>query len=149
MACWPEGDAKRLPRSPSNRSAEGVPRFAPATSPRVRRRPSSWPPSRRKHPVRESLSFGESVHRSPAHIRQIGAGGVIVGLYTAGFSRTPFHLVLPDPTRLAVPGRPVVLRAACHPSLRLQGRAAPRFIDLLRQADGGALSSPPGSSAPR
>jgi len=69
---------------------------------------------------------------------------MFVRLYSAGSSRTPSHLVLPDPARLAVPDRPVVLGAACHPLLRLQVRAAPCFIDLLRQANGGAVSSPPG-----
>jgi hypothetical protein len=56
---------------------------------------------------------------------------------------------LPGPSRLAVPTRPVVVGAACRPSWRLPGPAAPSFTGLLRQADGGALSSPPGLMAPR
>jgi hypothetical protein len=34
---------------------------------------------------------------------------------------------LPDPGRLAVPTRPVVVGAACHPPRRLPGQAAPSF----------------------
>jgi len=36
----------RFPRSPSNRSAREVPTSTPAASPRLRRRPSPWPPHR-------------------------------------------------------------------------------------------------------
>jgi len=56
---------------------------------------------------------------------------------------------LPDPGRLAVPTRPVVVGAASRPHLRPQARTAPSFGGLLRQAEGGALSSPPGHVAPR
>src|SRR5437660_2008447 len=93
LASRPEGGSRGFPRSPLNRSAEEVPSSAPATSPRVRRRPSPWPPCRREHPARESLALSASVHRSPAHIRQVGAGGGFVELYSAGSSRTPFRLV--------------------------------------------------------
>ena len=43
-----------LPAFTTLRSTGSVPSFAPAASPRVRRRPSSWPPCRRLHPARES-----------------------------------------------------------------------------------------------
>src|SRR4030095_6856444 len=56
---------------------------------------------------------------------------------------------LPSPGRLAVPTHLVVVGAAFPPSWRLPGQAAPSFTGLLRQADGGALSSPPGLMAPR
>jgi hypothetical protein len=72
-----------------HRSAGGVPSSAPATSPPVRRSPSQWPPCRRYKPARESRPLGERVHRSPAHIRQVGAGSCFVELYSAGSSRTP------------------------------------------------------------
>jgi putative transposase len=39
--------AGRFPRSPSNRSAREAPSSTPAASPRLRRRPSPWPPHRR------------------------------------------------------------------------------------------------------
>ena len=44
----------RFPRSPHTRSTGEVPSFAPAASPRVRRSPTPWPPSRRLPPVPES-----------------------------------------------------------------------------------------------
>ena len=43
-----------LPTFTAHRSAGSVPNFAPAASPRVRRRHSSWPPCRRLHPAPES-----------------------------------------------------------------------------------------------
>src|SRR6266508_3645551 len=55
-----------------------------------------------------------------------------------------FPPCLPDPDRLAVPIRPVVVRAACHPPPHLRGQAALSFTGLLRQPGGGALSSPLG-----
>jgi len=54
-----------------------------------------------------------------------------------------FPLRLPSPDRLGVPPRLVVVRAASHPPLHLQDQAALSFTGLLRQARGGALSSPP------
>ena len=39
--------AGRFPRSPRNRSAREMPSSTPAASPRLRRRPSPWPPHRR------------------------------------------------------------------------------------------------------
>ena len=50
-------------------------------------------------------------------------------------SRYAFPSCLPDPSRLAVPTRPAVVRAASHPSLRFQGQAALSFTGLLRQAE--------------
>ena len=44
----------RFPRSPAIRSAGSAPGYAPAASPRVRRRPSSWPPHRLRFPASES-----------------------------------------------------------------------------------------------
>ncbi len=46
---------------------------------------------------------------------------------------------LPDPGRLAVPARPVVVEAASHLPPRLRGQAASSFTGLLRQPGGGAL----------
>ena len=43
-----------FPRSVSNRSTGSAPNYAPATSPRLRRRHSPWPPSRRHQPAKES-----------------------------------------------------------------------------------------------
>ena len=43
-----------FPRSVSNRSTGSAPNYAPATSPRLRRRHSPWPPDRRHQPTEES-----------------------------------------------------------------------------------------------
>ena len=52
--CWPvTGPSKWFPRSLSNRSTGSAPNYAPATSPRLRRRHSPWPPDRRHHPIQE------------------------------------------------------------------------------------------------
>jgi hypothetical protein len=59
MPGW-EGDRRRFPRSPRNRSMREVPAFTPAASPRLRRRPSTWPP----HRIPET---GFGVERRRAH----------------------------------------------------------------------------------
>jgi len=52
--CWPaRGPSKWFPRSLLNRSTGSVPNYAPAASPRLRRRPSSWPLDERHLPVEE------------------------------------------------------------------------------------------------
>src|SRR5690606_37142505 len=52
--CWRhdgEGPARWFPRSLLNPSTGSAPSYAPATSPRLRRRHSPWPPGRRHHPA--------------------------------------------------------------------------------------------------
>jgi transposase InsO family protein len=65
--------ARWFPRSPSNRSASEAPGSVPAASPRLRRRPSVWPPRRGSPTAAESgtalLPSLCAAHR--AHIRQI------------------------------------------------------------------------------
>jgi len=81
-----------FPRSLSNRSTGSVPSYAPATSPRLRRRPSPWPPDRRHQPAKESprrYCF-VSARCSAALIRQVRAAGSLEKLPVAGSSRTPF-----------------------------------------------------------
>ena len=75
---WPaggEGDPGRVPAFTMHRLAGAVPSCSPAASPRVRRRPSPWPPDRRtlRRP-RSRASTGDGVRCWPAHIRQVGAG---------------------------------------------------------------------------
>jgi hypothetical protein len=45
------GTATVVPTFTLNRSTGSAPSFAPAASPRLRRRPSPWPPDRRLHPT--------------------------------------------------------------------------------------------------
>jgi len=83
----------------------------------------------------------EGVHCRPAPIHQVWAGSYLEGV--PPLVRSHLHLFpsrLPDPDRLVVPIRPVVVRAAPTRSLRFQGQAALSFGTLLRQDAGGPLS---------
>ena len=51
-----EGDPEMVPTFTMHRSTGEVPSFAPAASPRVRRRPSPWPPHRHSEPASESTT---------------------------------------------------------------------------------------------
>ena len=56
---WPaggEGGRKTVPTFTINRSTGSMPSYSPAASPRVRRRPSPWPPGRQPQPASESPS---------------------------------------------------------------------------------------------
>ena len=77
---WPAGRATpgRFPRSPRDRSTGSAPSSAPAASPRLRRRPSPWPPGRRLNRrlgVAAPAIRRAAAHCSPAHIHQVRAGG--------------------------------------------------------------------------
>src|SRR3954470_20796857 len=92
--CPGRGRAGWFPRSLSNPSTGSAPSYAPAASPRLRRRPSPWPPRRRHDPTKE---FPPRQHRggarcSAAPIRQVRAAGSLEGRSDAGSSRTPFRL---------------------------------------------------------
>jgi hypothetical protein len=50
-----EGDHGWFPRSPRTRSAREVPSSTPTASPRLRRRPSPWPPHRNRKPASELI----------------------------------------------------------------------------------------------
>src|SRR5215218_8960121 len=49
-----KGSLGRVPTFPTHRLTGAVPSFPPAASPRLRRRPSAWPPSRPNSPASES-----------------------------------------------------------------------------------------------
>jgi hypothetical protein len=137
----------RFPRSCCDRLTGEVASCAPAASPRVRRRLSPWPPGRRYRPASESPAVA-GVRRSPAHTHQVGAGSSLEGLYSAGSSRPPSRLACgPGPSGSADPSRRC--RGCSHPPLHFQGRAAPSFTSLLRQAGGRALASLPDRITPR
>src|SRR5205823_791296 len=65
-------------------------------------------------------------HCTPAHIHQVGAGSSLTERRHWFLSYT-FPSRLPDPHRLAVPARPVVVRAASRPPRRLPGQTALSF----------------------
>ena len=62
---------------------------------------------------------------------------------------TPFCLACRAQSRLAVPTRPGVVRAASHPPEHLLGQAALSFTGLLRQPGEAGLSPASGYTAPR
>ena len=80
------------------------------------------------------------VHRCPAHIHQIGAGFTLERVQPLVHFRYASLPCLPDPGRLAVPTRPVVVRAASRPPEHLLGQAALSFTGLLRQPGEAGLS---------
>jgi hypothetical protein len=69
-----------FPRSLSNRWTGSAPSYAPATSPRLRRSPSPWPPDRRHHPTMEfpARPSRAGTRCCPAQIRQVRAGGFVL-----------------------------------------------------------------------
>ncbi len=60
-----------FPRSPSNRSASEAPSSTPAASPRLRRRPSPWPPHRWNYTASELTTGHNPVRTSRAAHRPI------------------------------------------------------------------------------
>ena len=83
-----------FPRSLPNRSTGSASSYAPATSPRLRRRPSPWPPDRRHQPTKEfpTQHCWVGARCCAALIRQVRAAGSLEELSVAGSSRTPFCL---------------------------------------------------------
>ena len=150
---------KWFPRSLSNPSTGSVPSYAPATSPRLRRSPSPWPPCWRHLPAQEFPDRPDpsGVRCNPALICQVGAGGLclrgfpplVPRVHRRWFLAYTFPSRLPDPRHLTVLARPVVVRAASTladvPRVGLPSAS----VSLLRQADGGGLSPPQGSRTPR
>ena len=108
---------------------------------------ASWSTTKSRRWSRPPSKGGRALR--PGRIHQVGAGLTIKGVQPLVHFRYAFLPCLPGPGHLAVLGRPGVVRAASHPPLRFQGQAALSFVGLLRQAGGGALSSPPGCMAPR
>jgi len=127
------GQPGTLPTFTAHRSTGSVPNFAPAASPRVRRRHSSWPPYRRLQPARESPTDRDrvGVHRTPAHIRQVGAGVPLERLYTlVPHVHLSVSLGRPRSSGSADPSRRC--QGCSRPPRRLPGRAALSFPSLLR-----------------
>ena len=92
--CWSgRGPPGWFPRSLPIPLTGSAPSYAPATSPRLRRSPSSWPPGRRLHPTEEFPAQPCAGARcSAAQIHQVRAAGSLEGRSAAGSSRTPFCL---------------------------------------------------------
>src|SRR5215217_3399795 len=109
-----KGSLGRVPTFPTHRLTGTVPSFSPAASPHLPRRPSAWPPRRPNSPASESRCAALT-HACTAS-RPISTRLEPV-LALRGFdhwfsSAYTFPSRLPDPGRLAVPTRPVVVGAA-------------------------------------
>ena len=127
------GPSEWFPRSLLNRSTGSAPNYAPAISPRLRRRHSSWPPDRRHQPAKSCppRQRRAGARCGPAQIRQVRAGGFLLrGVQPLVHSRYTFPSCLPDPDHLAVLARPVVVRAASTltpvPEIRLPSASPAR-----------------------
>src|SRR5262249_8591976 len=68
---WQPGDRGWFPRSPHHRSTRSALSYTPTASPRLRRRPSPWPPHRLLHTASELTPAPGITQCTPAHIHQI------------------------------------------------------------------------------
>jgi hypothetical protein len=93
-----------------------------------------------KYQPRSRRPTRDGAHCVSAHIRQVRADASLKGVQPLVRSHYTFPSRLPDPSRLAVPARPVVVGAAPTHTLRFQGQAAPSFSDPLRRATVGYLN---------
>jgi hypothetical protein len=130
-----EGGAQLFPGS----LATGTPRLSP------------WPPSTAGTAPCWSRPPGNRVvvRCCPAHIHQVGAGvSRLRGFHHWFTARCTFSSRLPDPGRLAVPARPVVVRAA--PTLpRASGVRLPSASAACCDRPLAGSFLPPGHMAPR
>jgi hypothetical protein len=108
----------RFPRSPAIRLAGSAPGYAPTASPRVRRRPSSWPPHRLRFPASESPPHpgGRCVLLPGPDPPDSSRFQSLRGFNHRFTPVAPCLPCLPGPAHLAVLDRPVVVRAASHPT---------------------------------
>ena len=132
------------------RSTREMPSFVPAASPRLRRRPSPWPPHRRNfpaseltaHPSQRSRTAPRPISTRLEPVRRLRNVGT-------GFSRTPSRLACR--TRTVWQYRHVPSLSGPLPVLpgASQVRLPSASTQLLRQPGGGVLSPPLGHTAPR
>ncbi len=142
------GPAGWFPRSPDHRLVREAPSSTPAASPRLRRRPSPWPPHRRRETASESI---------PPSVRSCTANRPIsTRLEPASRLRSFYHwFAYAAPSDLARRARTVWQYQHGPPS---RGRLPPttvvpddrlprRFIRPLRRPDRDGLSPPPDISS--
>jgi hypothetical protein len=132
------------------RSTREMPSFVPAASPRLRRRPSPWPPHRRNSPASELTAHPSQRSRTAPRPRSTRLEPVRrLRNVNTGFSRTPSRLACR--TRTVWQYRHVPSLSGPLPALpgASQVRLPSASTQLLRQPGGGVLSSPLGHTAPR
>ena len=120
------------------RSTGEAPGFTPAVSPRLRRRPSPWPPGPSR-PTQPGVPHQSpppwrpiGTHRTPARIHRVRAGPTSRGV-TTPVSRVylPVSLTGPGPSGSAGPSR--LCRGCSHPHRRLPDQSG-RTGGLLRRS---------------
>ena len=137
-----------VPTFTRNRSMREAPALTPTASPRLRRRPSAWPPHRTHKPATELIPTTALTRSGADHALHTGPypSGLsrfwTYGASDSGSSRTPSHHCLPDPDRLTVPTRPVRCQGCSHRRVRSHASAAPSFTGQLRLT-GGEVVTPP------
>ena len=101
-----QGPTKWFPRSLSNPSTGSVPSYAPATSPRLRRSPSPWPPGRRHQPAKEfpARPSRSGARCNPAPICQVRAGGLLLRGFLPLVPRVHLSVSLAGPAPSDSPG---------------------------------------------
>ena len=132
------------------RSTREMPSFVPAASPRLRRRPSPWPPHRRNSPASELTAHpSQRSHTAPPPISTRLERVRRLRNVDTGFSRTPSRLACR--TRTVWQYRHVPSLSGPLPVLpgASQVRLPSASTQLLRQPGGGVLSPPLGHTAPR
>jgi hypothetical protein len=150
-------DTKRFPCSTRNRLISLAPSFAPAASPQLRRRPSSWPSRRHAKPATKSAApeqprNGRALHPGPYPpdlSRRLAYGAL-----TTGSCRIPSDLA--RRTQPVWQYQAVPALSALLPTLPVVSRIRLRSasIGLLRQPDEKVfhllqLRAPHGALAPR
>jgi len=148
----PDRRWRPMPSSTGRCTPRGsVPNFAPAASPRVRRSSSSWPPTdlfKRLRSRPATLKRWSGVHCSPAHIRQVGAGVPLKGLYPlVPHVHLPVLLARPESSGSTDPS--CRCQGCSHPHRRRPSQAALSFTRPLRRPSDGVLPPPFGNAAPR
>ena len=148
---WPgRGPPGWFPRSLWNPSTGSTPSYAPAASPRLRRRPSPWPPDWRHHPAKEFPPPKRRCALLPSpDLPGSSWWSRLERRSAAGSSRTPFRLACR--TRTIWQCRPVPSLSGLLSTLPLVPgiRLPSASMRPLRRAHGGGLSPPQGSRAPR
>ena len=144
----PPAEPGWFPRSFPNPSTGSAPSYAPAPSPRLRRRLSPWPPDQRHHPAQEFPSRprqrGYAMQPDP-HPPGWSRWFPIEGRSVTGSYPYASPSRLPSPHHLAVLIRLVVVEdCSTHHAHANAADRPPALTRLLRQARSGVLPPPQG-----
>ena len=131
------GSPRMVPTFIADRSTGAAPSFPPAASPRVRRRPSSWPPHR---PIHSGFrvthpNLGTDVRCRPTQIRPVRVGSTLTELHAlVPLVHLLVSLAEPAPSGSADASR--LCQDRFRPHRRSPDQAVLSFGRLLRQPTG-------------